>query len=145
MKSQKLFKILFILFLLTASISLFFFIYENKIHRINQDWNIKIEGEIDENISSELGPHGEHVQYLKIKNINKRYIKSLFENHSLSNNDAIYEIKNIINFNLSKSSYDFDSILSNNYHFISLTKDNCKLFLWYSDNTNDTHLLENLE
>ena len=133
-------KILFILALLAATVGFFFFIYQNKIERINNDWNTKIEGKIDKDISSEIGPHGEHVQYFSIKNTNMNYIKNLITQNQIKSDTAIEQIKNIVITDLPKAHL----ILAKENHFGILTKDNCNLILWYSDDTNEVHLIENL-
>ncbi len=138
-------RILFVAVLLIATVGFFFFIYQGKLERMNHEWDIKLEGKIAEDISTKPGPHGDCTEYLKIKNANMDYLRNLVSENEVSSKEAIENIKEIIEADLAEeSSYDFSSILAEENHFGVLTKDNWNLFLWYSDNTDEVYLLDDI-
>ena len=121
---------------------LFFLFYQDKIDRINQFWNTKLEGKVENQVSGELGPHGEHTQYMEIIGSDWEYVTDLSNTYSVPGNQTISELKRIVNEDLSEHLSVLNPAFSDDSHYIMLEKDSCKLFLWYPNDFSTLHLLE---
>lgn len=135
-------RFLFLSLIICMTLVLFFLFYQDKIDRINQFWNTKLEGKVENQVSGELGPHGEHTQYMEISGSDWDYITDLSNTYSVPGNETINELKRIVNEDLSEHGSVVNSTLSDDSHYMMLEKNNCKLFLWYTENMNRLHLLE---
>ena len=135
-------RISFISIIICMTLVLFFLFYQNKIDRINQFWNTKLEGKVENLVSGELGPHGEHTQYMEISGSDWDYITDLSNTYSVPGNETINELKRIVNEDLSEHGTVVNSTLSDDNHYMMLEKDNCKLFLWYTNDLDCVRLLE---
>ena len=138
-------RISFVSLIICMTLVLFFLFHQNKIDRINQFWNTKLEGKVENLVSGELGPHGEHTQYMEISGSDWDYITDLSNTYSVPGNQhykTISELKRILKEDLSEHFSVLNPTLSDCSHYMMLEKDNCKLFLWYAENMNRLHLLE---
>ena len=135
-------RFLFLSLIICMVVVLFFLFYQDKIDRINQFWNTKLEGKVENQVSGELGPHGEHTQYMEIIGSDWEYVTDLSNTYSVPGNQTISELKRIVNEDLSEHLSVLNPAFSDDSHYIMLEKDSCKLFLWYTEDMNRLHLLE---
>ena len=135
-------RISFISIIICMTLVLFSLFYQNKIDRINQFWNTKLEGKVENLVSGELGPHGEHTQYMEIIGSDWEYVTDLSNTYSVPGNQTISELKRIVNEDLGEHGSVVNSTLSDDSHYMMLEKDSCKSFLWYPNDFSTLHLLE---